>query len=264
MLTGAPAPPETGASGSDRATGLSKVSVADFQSMQQDVLSIPARRFQAIVRRAGLDGLTASEQGIVDAFLSWNARLDAGSSPAILFEVWLGKMGALLFGRGAGARVERRIVLGHLEQKPDGKLLLAGFRAAVEDLRRALGPDSKSWRWGQVHTVSFNHPLNVKRFNRGPVARPGDGDTVNAASGSSFKQTAGASFRMILDLSDWDKSVITNVPGESGDPGSAHYADLIDEWAGGRYHPMLFSRKAIEAATIERIRLLPARPEASR
>jgi penicillin amidase len=168
-------------------------------------------------------------------------------------------MHALLFGRRLGPRVERRIVLARLESKPDARLLLAGFRSAVEELQRVLGPDSKSWRWGQVHTASFIHPLNQPRLNRGPVARPGDGDTVGAASGANFKQTSGASFRMILDLSDWDKSVMTNVPGESGDPDSPHYADLIGEWASGRYHPMLFSRKAVEAATGERILLLPAK-----
>jgi penicillin amidase len=50
---------------------------------------------------------------------------------------------------------------------------------------------------------------------------------------------------------------MTNVPGESGDPRSPHYDDLIQEWAEGRYHPMVFSRKAVEAAVRERIVLRP-------
>ena len=52
---------------------------------------------------------------------------------------------------------------------------------------------------------------------------------------------------------------MTNVPGESGNPDSPHYADLIDEWASGRYHPMPYSRLAVEQATEERITLLPGR-----
>ena len=48
-----------------------------------------------------------------------------------------------------------------------------------------------------------------------------------------------------------------NVPGESGDPGSPHYSDLLEDWAAGRYHPMPFSRRAVEAATVERILLAP-------
>ena len=61
----------------------------------------------------------------------------------------------------------------------------------------------------------------------------------------------------VLDLSDWDKSVMTNVPGESGDPRSPHYDDLIDDWREGKYHPMPYTRAAVEAATTERIRLQP-------
>ncbi len=70
-------------------------------------------------------------------------------------------------------------------------------------------------------------------------------------------QTSGASYRQIIDLADWDRSVMTNVPGEVGNPDSPHYSDLLDDWQVGRFHPMPYSRKAVEAATVERIRLLP-------
>jgi len=62
---------------------------------------------------------------------------------------------------------------------------------------------------------------------------------------------------MLLELADGDRSRRTNMPGESGDPDSPHYADLIDDWTNGRYHPMPFTRKAVEAATRERINLIP-------
>ena len=80
---------------------------------------------------------------------------------------------------------------------------------------------------------------------------------VNATSGAGLQQTAGASFRMVLDPADWDRSVMTNVPGEVGNPGSPHYDDLIADWAAGRHHAMPYSRKAVEAVTTERIRLVP-------
>jgi penicillin amidase len=80
---------------------------------------------------------------------------------------------------------------------------------------------------------------------------------VNASGGEGFRASHGASFRMLLDLADWDRSLMTNTPGESGDPGSPHYSDLLDDWVHGRYHPMPFSRKAVEAVTRERITLLP-------
>ena len=53
----------------------------------------------------------------------------------------------------------------------------------------------QSWQWGKVHQILFRHPLGVRTFDRGPVARPGDGNTVNATSGARFQQTNGASYR---------------------------------------------------------------------
>jgi penicillin amidase len=81
---------------------------------------------------------------------------------------------------------------------------------------------------------------------------------VNATSGSNYSQTGGASYRQVIDVSDWDRSMMTNVPGESGVPGNPHYGDLVEGWANGDYHPMPFSRKAVEAAAESRILLAPA------
>ena len=50
---------------------------------------------------------------------------------------------------------------------------------------------------------------------------------------------------------------MTNTPGESGDPESRHYDDLIQDWSWGQYHPMPFSRKAVEAAVEDKLILVP-------
>lgn len=81
----------------------------------------------------------------------------------------------------------------------------------------------------------------------GPLPRGGNSYTVNATS-SGYNQTSGASFRIIADLGNWDNSVGTNSPGQSGDPNSPHYADLFDMWAKSKYFPIFFSRTKIESA----------------
>ncbi len=151
----------------------------------------------------------------------------------------------------------RTVLLEEMERKADAEVLKRTLRSTITDLTASRGADQKKWTWGGVHRATFRHPLGVRAWNRGPVARPGDGDTVNATSGTNFRQTSGASFRMVLDFADWDKSMMTNVPGEVGDPESKHYADLLDDWAAGRYHPMPFTRKAVEAVTEETLELLP-------
>jgi Penicillin amidase len=96
-------------------------------------------------------------------------------------------------------------------------------------------------------------------FNLPSVERSGDGNTVNSTGGPNFRQSHGASFREILDVSDWDRSVATNVPGQSGQPGSKHYGDLLPLWAEGKYFPLLYSEKKVEAMAKQRLTLEPAR-----
>jgi penicillin amidase len=179
------------------------------------------------------------------------------STEAMVFEYWVAKLPEFVFGTGLGARSDLSYLLKHLKENPAGRALGQALRATVEDLSRNFGEDTKKWNWGQIHTIRFRHPLGVKSFHRGPYSRPGDGNTVNSTSGAFPRQTNGASYRQIIDVSDWDKSVMTNVPGESGDPQSKYYDNLLEEWLTGKYHPMPFSRRAVEANTEEKIRLLP-------
>ncbi|MBZ5593286.1 MAG: penicillin acylase family protein [Acidobacteriia bacterium] len=233
-----------------------KFSVEDFERMQQDVASLPARRFQAILRRWAPEPGTR-EAKAVELLLAWDGNLAAASAPALIYEYWMAQLPRAVFGPEIGPDVDLETLLRALEEKPDPKVLAGSLSQALDQAGHEFGPDMTSWQWGARHQIRFHHPLGVRTFDRGPVARPGDAQTVNATSGAAFTQTNGASYREVLDLSDWDRSVITNVPGESGDPESPHYDDLIEDWAAGRYHPLPFTRRAVEAAAVEHIWLLP-------
>jgi penicillin amidase len=231
----------------------SKFTVSDFERIQHDITSIPARRFQSVVRKwhgAGDE---------VKSLLGWDARLTTDSVDASIFEVWMSKLMEAVVGRDLIPISSWAVVLEKLESNPDEKILAATWQQTVAELTKRLGPDRKAWTWGRLHTIGFRHPIDSSRFHLQPVSRPGDQFTVNQTRGPDFKQEHGASFRQVIDLADWDRSTVTNVPGESGDPASAHYADLLADWAAGRYHPLPFTRKAVEAATIERILLTPGR-----
>ena len=236
--------------------GRRKFSVEDFARMQQDVVSLPARRFQQVLSKWNPSPGTRAalvRQSLVD----WDRTLSADSAPALIYEYWMAQLPRRVFGEDIGKGTDLETLLRTLEDSPDERALEQSLSSALEQLERDFGADMKEWKWGRAHQITFRHPLGVRKFDRGPVARPGDGHTVNATSGPAFRQTGGASYRQILDLSDWDRSLMTNVPGESGDPESRHYSDLIEDWAAGRYHPMPFTRKSVEAATEEKLLLKP-------
>lgn len=98
-----------------------------------------------------------------------------------------------------------------------------------------------------MHARAFRHPL-VREFDLPDAERGGGSDTVAAD---------GASFREILDVSNWDRSLATNTPGQSGQPGSPFYGNLLPLWANDEYFPLLFSTAAIEARAKHRLTLIP-------
>ena len=124
---------------------------------------------------------------------------------------------------------------------------------AVRDLAKRLGPDPASWRWGDLHVVSFEHPLSAaKPLDRiltiGPVRRPGDGYSPNNAAYSllrPFALRSHASERQIVDLADVDASLSIIPTGQSGQPFLSHWGDQTAMWANGEYKPMVLSRERI-------------------
>ncbi|MBK7597864.1 MAG: penicillin acylase family protein [Acidobacteria bacterium] len=140
--------------------------------------------------------------------------------------------------------------------------MLKSIEEAVVEAKSKHGADPSKWRWGSLHKASFNHSLSNNQdwkalMDLQEVERGGDANTVNNTSGPGFRQNHGASYRQILDVGDWDNSVGTNVPGQSAQPGSRHYGDLLPMWADGKYFPLLFSRQKVESMSKDRLVLEP-------
>jgi penicillin amidase len=72
-------------------------------------------------------------------------------------------------------------------------------------------------------------------------------------------QNAGATFRIVTDLADWDKAMFTNAPGQSGDVESPFYKNLFELWATDQHFPVYYSREKIEKVAKERLLLQPLR-----
>jgi penicillin amidase len=89
----------------------------------------------------------------------------------------------------------------------------------------------------------------------------GSGNTTNntAFRAANFDVLAGASYRQVIDVGNWDASTMTNAPGQSGDPRSPFYDNLLHGWANLEAFPLLFSREAVERHAVRVIRLQPIR-----
>lgn len=260
-----------------------KASMEDMERLQNDVLSLTARRLVALLKP--LSSPDPKTRAALQLLSSWDGEETAASPAAALYEVWwsrhLGKafLAAIVSPEAASAigAPHASVLLDTLEKpaqrfgadatRKRDELLLASLAAAWADMERLQGTDPKRWQWGQLQFSYFQHPMAAildsggrALVNVGPLPRGGGAYTVNVSGyePDSFWQVHGPSFRMVLDVGNWDNSRAINTPGQSGDPASPHYRDLAADWAQGRYFPLLYSRAAVEKAAGETIKLVPA------
>lgn len=247
-----------------------KFTVDDFRQLQHDDHSKLAEALvpslTAAANRWGVSG-----RADVRLLADWNLRMSRDQVAPTLFAAWA----PAVYRRAIAAQLpDDRETSAALALRPEyqwlertlatsatpasDSLLLGALDDAVADLTRRFGADRAAWRYGDVHLAVFRHPLS-SRYDLPSASRGGDGNTVYATGGRDFKQTAGASFREIIDLGDFDRSVVTNVPGQSADPRSAHYGDLLPLWGKDDYFPLVYSRKRVEQETEQVLWLQPQR-----
>jgi penicillin amidase len=255
----------------------------DFQSIQHDNTSLPGQELARLVRK--LDIKDVKIRPHAELLAAWDGSLERESQAGPLYGFWLAelleefysphvprKLREFVTKRGVGIPVllaaltkPDKTWFGDNPEQARNRLLLRTFMRALENTRKKLGDDPRHWAWGKLHTTPFRHPLArlgpayAQAFNLGPVPRGGDGVTPNATPyNAQFEQTHGASYRQIFDLADWDRGLATSVPGQSGQPGSPHYADLLPLWAKDQYFPLAFSRGYVKRVTKNRLVLRPA------
>ena len=140
----------------------------------------------------------------------------------------------------------------------------------MAELVARLGGDPAEWRWGRLHTAFLAHePLGEsgiavleRLFNGKPVPLPGEAFSPDANSPSldpahPYRSGFGVTQRQILDFRDLSRSLTVNSTGQSGQLFQPHREDQIELWSRGKYRTLPFSREAVEAATRERLTLVP-------
>ncbi|MBM1174760.1 penicillin acylase family protein [Microvirga arabica] len=261
-----------------------KITLADAMALQTDDYTVNGRRLTKLLEPVSSNDPMLSEG--LKLLKEWDHRTTADSAGAALFEVWMTKhLGRALTTKALPEPVRAALgtsdiaaVVGYLEN-PDKALgtdpvaarqeiLIESLRGAMNEVRQVLGPDVSNWTWGKLHHAQFEHALapladdpTRAQMTVGRLAMGGSAFSPRAASyrASDFRVTAGASFRMVLDVGNWDQSVTINTPGQSGNPFSAHYRDLAPLWAAGDYVPLVYSRAAVEQAARDVIKLVPTR-----
>jgi penicillin G amidase len=273
-------------------TEKERLSSDDYARMHSDTHSGVAEDLVPLFLRAHVtDGREAEAFKYVE---TWDRRLEADSVGGAVFNVWLYSLSEMLFREKLGGDLfdlyhrlkslglawaydalrdilrnpEARWVGGDGNDNAGARDALLGraLVRACEDLEARFGPDVSTWRWGRLHQIFFRHaiaraapPLD-ELMSAGPYEAPGGDDTLNRGvftPGEDYADGAVAGWRQIIDLEDFDRSLGVITTGQSGNPASPHHHDQCDLWLHGKYHPLPFSRAAVESAAEGKLTLSP-------
>jgi penicillin G amidase len=248
---------------------LSAASVAALQNNLTD--SLASRVLPSLLTALGTASLSSSERTVVSLLSSWNYAMDAGSAAATVwwtfwddyltavFKPWW-KAGKVPVGRdvnGLGVGPGQAPLDEDLEawtlndpsnaafRGPSGRgpgsapaAMVAAFRQAVTHLSAKFGGSPSTWTWGREHSRSFPSVEDATGLGYGPRAAGGDPFTEDAADGG-LTATTGPSWRMIVSFDTGALSAVGVYPGgQSENPASPWYTNLVPLWWDGQYLPL--------------------------
>jgi penicillin amidase len=132
---------------------------------------------------------------------------------------------------------------------------------ALADLSTLAGPNISSYRWGALHTITFEAllpfwsslsipPASDPVFGMTGFPRHGDLYNIDAADFDfvplgtpfSFPYGAGPTQRFVADMNSTGVQAVNTLPGgEIWDPTSPHFADEAELWRRNEVHPVPFA-----------------------
>jgi penicillin amidase len=211
-----------------------KWTIEDAKKLQHDPHSLRGAFEKELF--AGWTGSTPETEKARAMVAAWDGFLTKDSAAASLYTAWR-------------EQVDPKAIDYHRPRDEKLALIEPGLVKAIARLTKELGPDWSAWRYGRLHRRDFPHPF-VSEF---------DLPTVERAGGPGAVMADGASYREIIDTADWDRSVVTNVPGQSGQPESPFYGNLLPLWDRGEYFPMAYSRARVDREAAHKLTLRPGR-----
>ena len=243
---------------------------AGHEAIQNDTLSLSASEL-----------LPHLLEAVPDArLLAWDGDMDRRRPEPLIYMAWMREAMRTVFADELGplfddwwayrplllrqALLDRPAWCDDTRTKPKetckDRLALA-HRRAVAFLQERYGGETPPW--GEAHRARFSHPVAgriplLRDLLDREIATSGGPTTVNRGGSrfrderNPFRHAHGAGYRAIYNLEDPDRSRFIQAVGQSGNPFSPHYDDLMELWRDGNYITLDPAR-----APVHRLKLRP-------
>ena len=207
---------------------------------------------------------TTPEGQALAALRAWNYQYTADAIGPSLFELWYDNLVKRLWGddfplgpNGPAYRYPARDRTNNLILREDSSrwiddrrtgaretlplLARQSLRWAVDSLTRKYGAQGPKWRWANQKSTDILHLLKLPGLGVMDVDCGGGSGIVNATT-----ERTGPSWRMVVALGPQVRAYGVYPGGQSGNPGSPFYTNLLETWRVGQLDELVFLRSAQE------------------
>lgn len=258
-------PYERGKRINDRLTAMNKATADSIINMQTDSYSIHAQNIlPSIVSMVDKSQLNATQKEALHLVSSWNKYYDAKSIAASVFDLWTKRLQFDIWDdeftiadipmRYPSRDRTVQLVL----HEPNSRwidnintpkketladLVNDAFKYSCDSLERKYGPIGKLWEWANLKHTNIQHLAKIPGFGSKVLLTGGGKMTINA-----LNEGNGPSWRMVVELGKKPKGHGVYPGGQSGNPGSIFYDNMIDKWASGKLYDLYFMESANDSA----------------
>ena len=265
---------------------VAKYTVGDAGALQMDTVSTAARELMPLLLAAPPKSPRAAE--VIEKMRHWDFRMLRDRPEPLIYAAWLRQLMRTLVADELGplfddyGRARPGFVIATLTRNRQwcddvttpakescADRIAEALDRALQEIAETQGDDMALWRWGNVHQATFNHSLFhhiplLDRFADLAIETDGGDNTVNrgltAGHGRNpFAHVHGAGFRAVYDLSDLGRSRFIIATGQSGNPLSPHYRDLMKRWRDGASFEIAADRETARRQAVATLTITPIR-----
>ena len=246
-----------------RLSQMKNATIDSMRLMQADNYSVLAQDvLPELIKYVDPTKLDKEQLGVLKEVKKWNKRFDEKSIGASIFNEWWKIFYKMVWSNKFD---DTTTLLSYPSQDRTAQLLLKepgskwfdnkktpesetcadlvnhAFINTITALQTKHGAMGDKWAWGLVKETYINHTANLPGFGAGAFAAGGTGGVINALRGDN-----GPSWRMVVQMGPEVKGYGIFPGGESGNPGSFTYDDMLQTWKNGMLDELLFLRSATE------------------
>lgn len=251
------APFERGKRINERLGAMNEITREDMQKLQLDNYSYHAAKvLPMMLETLDTDTLSGTGKESVRLLAEWNYHNDSSEIAPSIFkywwdalyrEIWSDEYNSVEAGMSWPERDQvAYLVLNrpelswydnmHTDEKETLEMLInRAFYRAMNNLKEEYGTMGDNWQWGNVSDTDIGHLAQLPGFGKEDLFTGGGAESVNAIRGSH-----GPSWRMVVELGPEIKAYGLYPGGQSGNPGSPFYDNMIDDWNAGELYPLWF------------------------